>query len=153
MTSILGGGPYGPGQPAQVPVAGGGIYKDVQGKTHGGRQLSLARDTKGQYVYGADGRARGMVDTHQLVILAARTVFGSSVSRTLGQQFSQVRYISDTFEKEQRGRIEQAFGALVRAGLVRIDAIEVEPGSGLPAKTRVRMTDLTTDQPLPDQVL
>jgi hypothetical protein len=151
--SILGGAAYGFGQPAQAPVPTGGIYLDAQGQQHGGRELSLARDTRGQYVYGSDGRARGMIDVHQLVILAARTVLGSSVSPTLGQKFGEVRYVSDTFAQDQRGRVEEAFGELVRAGLIRIDSIEVDPDGGLPARTVVRMTDLTTNQPLPDQFI
>jgi len=151
--SPLGVSAYGYGTPAVAPTPGGNVYKDRFGVVHGSRNISLVRDTAGQYTYDEFGRAQGMSDTHQLVILASKTILGSSASTALGHRFSEIRYVGDDFAKQMTGRVNEAFKSLVDQGLIRIDSIEVEPGDGRPAKTRVKLTDLFTDLPLPDVIL
>lgn len=146
--SPLGVGPYGFGTPATAPLLGGGIYLGPKGEQFNSRAISLDRGTAGQYVYNEFGRARGMPDVQQLVILAAKTELGSSAAQTLGNEFNQVRYVGDSFEQEQRARVEAAFASLVGQGLIRIDSIEVDGGNGLPSKTLVHITDLTTGNPI-----
>lgn len=148
--SPLGVGPYGLGTPAVAPTPGGAVYRDDQGVQQNGRAISIARGSSGQYVYDEFGRAKGMPDVHQMLILAAGTVKGSSVSRNLGQRFFEARYITTDFERQQRTRVEEAFKDLVDRGLIRIDAVEVMPGNGEPAVTLVKTTDLLTNRSLPD---
>jgi hypothetical protein len=144
---------YGFGTPAVAPIPGGGIYLDTFGTQHGGRELSLTQGMVGQYVYNDFGRAAGMVDVHQLVILATKTALGSSASQTLGNRFSEVRYVGGDFIQKQTARVTEAYAELVAAGFIRVDSIEVEGGNGMPARTLVKMTDLTTNQQLPAQII
>lgn len=146
--SGFGTGPYGFGTPAVAPTPGGAVNRDPSGHQLGSLAISTDPATKGQYVFDSFGRRQGMPDTHHLVILAVKTELGTCCVQDLGNEFAEVRKITDAFESEQSVRVRKCLASLVTRKLVQIDAIVVQPGDGKPATTRVHLTDLTSMTPI-----
>lgn len=148
LSTPYGIGPYGLGTPPTAPTPGGLVNRDASGVQQGSVAISLDNASKGQYVFDAYGRRLGSGNVRHMATLALSTVRGSSCVPDLGERFSEIRKIEDSFEKEQAARITEALSSMVERKIITIDAITVDPGQGHPASTRVRLTDLTQNIPI-----
>lgn len=146
--SPLGVGAYGFGTPAVAPVPGGKVNRDSRGLQLGSLAISLEPGTKGQYVFDEFGRRKGMSDSQHMVILALTEVLGKCIVKDLGARFFETRKIYESFEQDQKQRVNEALAALVARKLIAIDSITVDPGDGSPGETHVILTDLTTQTPI-----
>lgn len=144
--SPAGVGPFGIGTPALAIQPTGKALQGAGGAQYGSRKISTAADSFGQYVIDADGNVTGDRDVRQMVILAARTILGSSVVAGLGGTFSEIRKIGDDFKSLMTSKIQAAFSDLAKAQMISIDSIEITEFDGGRTFTRVFITDLTTKQ-------
>jgi hypothetical protein len=144
------GAPYGFGTPAVAPFPGGSVNRSVAtGRQLGSLALSIQVGVSaGQYIFDEFGRRTGMPDAQHMVILALRTIKGSSVDPELGQNFGEIRKITDSFQQDMQSRVEEALAALVAQKLIRLDAVVTNPARGMPASTRIFLSDLTTETAL-----
>lgn len=142
----LGTAPYGLGTPAVAPILGGRILDDGQGAQTGSRAIDEASR---QYVFDATGRAMGMSDARQMVLLAVATVLGSSASVTLGHDLAGIEDITADFDRRVEGALRDALAHLTSNGTIEIVAITVTrfgpvgTGQENGAYIRLRWRDLT----------
>lgn len=141
-------GPYGFGTPAVAPTPGGLVNRGVNAQQYGSLALSLAQETKGQYIFDSYGRRTGMPDVAHMAILALRTELGSCIVQGLGNRFKDTAKITESFEGDQRNRVEEALSDLVGRKLITIDAVFVDGADGKPAVTRITLTDLSSKNPV-----
>lgn len=147
--SPFGVAPYGSGTPATAPVPGGSVNRSLTtGRQLGSLALTVDPLAAGQYIFDSFGRRAGMPDAQHMVVLALRTVKGSSVDQDLGQTFAEIRKVTDAFQQDMQSRVQDALSTLIEKKLVRLDAVVAEPGRGQPSFTRVLLTDMTTDTAL-----
>lgn len=136
--------PAGIGTPSAAPVYGGSIMRDDNtGLPAQGRYIDPALGT---YVLDSFGRAKGTTEVRQLVLLAAKTVLGSSAMTTLGQSLGDVKTIGPTFQKDVSDRLRSAFAPIVARGLMKINNIDVQQMLDNRGRVQavVRWTDTTT---------
>ncbi len=89
------------------------------------------------------GQLKQMPALRQQVLLALRTVYGSSTALPkFGVKAP--RKMGDSFELEMRSAVRSALTHLTTPGLMRIDAIKVERGLGGRARITVSFTDNAT---------
>jgi hypothetical protein len=141
-TSPLGTGPYGYGTPPVAPSPDGPLFADATlGTTGTGRFIDPVTR---QYVFDANGRIAGQGTVPQKVFLAYATVKGSSISATLGEDYSEVQTIGDDFIKIMTAKAIEPVQALIDAKLLAIDSVSVERSGTSAAIIRVNWKDLTT---------
>lgn len=155
-TSPFGTGAYGYGSPAIAVVPGGSIHRDARGMqqnclallaptTPGGQSYAVTPTSpKLSYQFDEFGRRVGAPDVVHVVTLALATVKTTSIDPDLGQSFGDIRKITDSFEQDMRGRVQDALSNAIAQKLIRLDSVTATPGNGAPAFTLVKMTDLAT---------
>lgn len=140
-TEPFGSAPYGLGTPATAAPIEGAIFADpVTGETHGGRLIDPK--TK-DYVY-KDGRAVGMGNVKQRVLLAVSTEKGSSAMRELGHTLKRIERISANILYEVRAILLAAVRHIVAEGLMEVVNITVQKGGTGQVFARMQWRDLST---------
>lgn len=119
-----GSSPYGLGTPTTAPEDGGAIFRDpATGLSTGSRLIdSVTKD----YVYDEYGRAVGMPDVQQLVLLATSTRKGSASMRELGQELAKIDRITVNTARRVDVTMREAVQHLVARGLIEIQGTTVE---------------------------
>jgi hypothetical protein len=100
----------------------------------------------GSYQFTSDGRVQGMTTVHQMVVLAAKTLRGSSAVKSMGIDFSRCQVQDSGFQQAVTAAVSQAFSTLIRRNLVRVLGVEfpTTPDNPDAAMPLVRWRDLTT---------
>lgn len=136
--------PAGAGTPSLAPVYAGVILRDDN--TGMVAQCRLIDPALGTYVFDSFGRPKGTTEVRQLVLLAAKTVLGSSAMTSLGNSIFEVKTIGPTFQRDIADRLRTAFAPIVARGLMRINNIDVQqmPDNRSRGIAVLRWTDTTT---------
>lgn len=120
--------------PAGVAPAGYGVPDTVgppnavtlphpkTGQPMGGRAINAST---GDYVFMSDGRIQGMSNVQQLVLLAIRTLLGTSVATDLGIDLTGLQEKGPDFQRKLSTVIAKAFKPLVDQKFVRLDRVSV----------------------------
>lgn len=144
--TAAGRGPYTRIGTASTP--GGVVLRD---EFSGARMSSRSLDPRtGDYRIDAYGRALGMTRGRQMVLLACRTVRGSSALPYLGNTLHTVKTIGVAFVRQIEGVYRAALAPAEQLGAIEVLAIEVERmqtpiGGNTGVFTRIRWRDLETD--------
>ena len=141
-SSPFGAGPYGWGTPAGAPEPADQLYLDPSSGIIGtGRKIDPATR---QYAYDAFGRYAGQETVPQLVYLAFATVKGSSILSDLGETYSKIDVIGDSFTKDVEDQARAAVQSLVDQKKLEIKRVVVQRLGESAATIQVYWRDLTT---------
>lgn len=146
--SPMGTGAYGYGTPAVAPTPGGTVNRDSRGNQLGSPAISTTPGTAGQYIFDSFGRRMGMPSVQQLVILATATIKGTCCVADLGNEFFNADKITDSYESDQKARVQECLKDLVQRKLIEINSIFTVKLQDMRVYTRVHITDLTTLNPI-----
>ena len=141
-------GPAGINTPDPVPAPGTALFPDpITGIGQSGRYIHPI--TK-QYTFNADGRTQGYATVQQLVVLALRTVRGSSAIPTLGQSFTSVTEKGPNYQRQVATAVQQALGDLIKAKMIRLVSVSVDipPSNQDGTIATVLWRDLTQSDPI-----
>lgn len=114
-----GSGPYGLGTPLTGAEAGGVPMTDPN--TNNGTGSRLIQN--GSYVYDENGRAKGMTNSQQMVLLAVTTAIRSSADQDLGNNLASIDRITDDVSRRIENVVRSALAYAVDTGMIRIDSI------------------------------
>jgi hypothetical protein len=137
--AACGTAPYGLGTPATSSTNGGALLPNERGETQGSRYINPRTR---RYEYDEHGRAKGMPNVQQLVLMAFMTIRGSSAMPDLGDE-APSGVIGANFVARRKEAVTRAAAHLVDGNLIEIISIDVDP-KARPIFTIVRWRDLTT---------
>ncbi len=120
--SVFGVSPFGYTEVAHAHAPTGLVLVDDDGRQTGSRKINALRT----YEFDTHGRARGMGNTRQLVLLAVTTVKGSCVLPYLGHDLTTIKDIGPDFDRRVDNALRGALASLVAEKRVEILLVRVE---------------------------
>ena len=91
-----------------------------------GNSRAINADT-GKYEYNeVDGTIKGIDGAQQMVMLALKTVQGSSLINSLGNNLSSIKVINANIKAEVNNRVELALQSLIDRNIIILDKTDVQ---------------------------
>lgn len=135
--------PFGFGDPAKANTNTGKAYsneKGVQLSNFGGRKINvLTKD----YEFDEHGRALGMDNIQQMVYLALVTIRNSSTVLGLGEDFSQIKIITQNIKALIEDKVNLALQTLIKQNLVELQEVIVRRNEQNAIQINIKWIDLT----------
>lgn len=116
----------------------------IDGNKGIGRNARKIDERTGQYAFDANGRIAGMSEVQQAVLLAVKTVRGSSAIKDFGDPSGLIQRKGTNYQKQLASALTLALKDLTDRQMIRIDSVNVTDNGG-PVLRVLRFTDLTTN--------